>query len=107
MHQIIFELVGGCFDGMTVCSDSDDPREAAAAHKFYFMSAKGKVGARFWSGSDYALEVLGTWPTKYLENETFQPHVYEVTDRLEGDGEVLIRAEYRADLSLESANRNC
>jgi putative transcriptional regulator len=49
--------------------------------------------------SEYSIEALVTEGLKEESLDRFQQHYYVVTDRLEDDGEVLVRAEYAPEMS--------
>ena len=88
--NIIFEFVGGPFDGKTVTGGLG---QGGDAERYYLLTNHGAVGQRFKAASDYAIEAL----TNATPDPTtsFQTHYYVVVDRLQGDAEVLVRAEYR------------
>ena len=91
MLTIIFEFVGGPLDGETlvgVLGEGDD------AERYYLFTNHGAVGQRFKVASDYAVETLAEERLKVEERHHFQQHVYVVIDRVEEDGEVLVRAAY-------------
>ncbi len=89
--KIIFEFTGGPLDGKTVEGESGEQDEA---DRYFALTHHGKVGQRFRIGSDYAIDLLAAEGLKEDRPHHFRRHTYDVTDRLEGDDEVLIRAEY-------------
>jgi hypothetical protein len=68
--------------------------DASDAERCFFFSNWGMVGQRVKVASDYAVETLETEPTGGGREAHFQRHFYAVTDRLEDDGEVWVRAAY-------------
>ncbi len=94
MQKAIFEFVGGPIDGRVLqgpLGEGDD------VERYYMFSNHGAVGQRFKVASDYAVQTL---LREKLEEESphhFQQHYYRVTDRIEDDEEVWIRAEYVQD----------
>lgn len=91
MLQIIFEFVGGPLDGETLVGnlgESDD------AERYYLFTNKGAVGQRFKVASDYAVETLAREELKVEVRHHFHQHFYVVTDHVEDECEVLVRAEY-------------
>lgn len=89
--RIIFEFAGGPLDGKSVIGQHGQQDEA---DRYYALTHHGKIGQRFRIASDYAVEILAREQLKVDAPHHFQQHVYRVTDRLEGEDEVLIRAEY-------------
>ena len=89
--KIIFEFSGGPLDGKTVVGEEGEQDEA---ERYYLLTNHGTVGQRFKVASEYAVELLASEQLKEERPHHFQRHVYEVTGRLEGDDEVLIRADY-------------
>jgi hypothetical protein len=89
--RIIFEFAGGPLDGKSVIGRHGEQDEA---DRYYALTHHGKIGQRFRIASDYAVEILAREQLKIDAPHHFQQHVYRVTDRLEGEDEVLIRAEY-------------
>ena len=91
MLKIIFEFVGGPNDGKVLQGALGD---ASDAERYYLFTNRGSVGQRLKVASDYAVEALAQ---EHLNEETrhqFQHHYYVVTDRLEENSEVIVRAEY-------------
>ena len=89
--KIIFEFAGGPLDGKAVTGIQGEQDEA---DRYYVLTHHGKIGQRFRLASDYAVEILTQEQLRIETPHHFQPHSYRVTDRLEADDEVLIRAEY-------------
>ncbi len=78
--------------------------EASDAERFLLGSNWGMVGQRFKVASEYAVEMLAEERLKEERLHYFQRHFYVVTDRLEYDGEVWVRAEY-VPQSIEKVSR--
>jgi len=96
MLDVIFEFVGGPNDGKTVRGRLGEPSDA---HRYYLFSHHGRIGQTFKVASEHAIETLATEGPKEESLDRFQQHYYVVTDRLEDDGEVWVRAEYAPEMS--------
>jgi len=96
MLDVIFEFVGGPNDGETVHGRLGESNDA---HRYYLFSHHGRVGQAFKVASEHAIEALATEGLKEESLDRFQQHYYVVTDRLEDDGEVLVRAEYAPEIA--------
>jgi hypothetical protein len=99
--RITFEFVGGPHDGKLLHGVVG---EASDAERFLLGSNWGMVGQRFKVASEYAVEMLAEERLKEERRHYFQRHFYVVTDRLEDDGEVWVRAEY-VPQSIEKVSR--
>jgi len=95
MLDVIFEFVGGPNDGKTVRGRLGESNDA---HRYYLFSHHGRIGQAFKVASEYAIESLATEGANGESVDRFQQHYYVVTDRLEDDGEVLVRAEYAPEI---------
>jgi hypothetical protein len=91
MLKIIFEFVGGPQDGRILQGVVGD---ASDAERCFLFSNWGMVGERLKIASDYAVETLAKERLKVEKRHHFQRHFYAVTDRLEDNGEVWVRAAY-------------
>lgn len=91
MLKIHFEFVGGPNDGKVLEGRLGEPSDA---ERQYLFSHHGRVGQRLKVASPYAVETLASEGLKEDQPHHFQPHYYVVTDRLEEEQEVWIRAEY-------------
>ncbi len=91
MLDVTFEFVGGPNDGKVVRGGLGEPSDA---HRYYLFSHHGRVGQAFKVASEYAIEALATQRAKEELLDRFQQHYYVVTDRLEDEREVWVRAEY-------------
>lgn len=94
MQQIIFEFAGGPFDGKQVRGALGEQGEA---DRYYTLTHHGRPGQRFRIASMYAVDRLAHNLTENLPAGPLPMHHYVVTDRLEGFGEVVVRAEYMPD----------
>lgn len=92
MLRFILKFVGGPLDGKTV---SGHPGELAdEAHKYYALSYHGRLGQRFRVASEYAVDVLAEEELGEERPHGFQPHVYEVIDRIDNGDVLLVQASY-------------
>ncbi len=92
MTKVIFKFSGGPMDGKTVVGESGQDDEA---HRYYALTYHGRVGQQFRIASDYAVDILTSGHGEEEASLRFQPHTYQVTDRIRNGDIVLIRAEYR------------
>jgi hypothetical protein len=99
MLKIIFEFVGGPNDGKILRGRLG---EGSDAERYYLFSNHGAIGQRFKAVSQGAIETLADEQLREERPHHFQRHYYIVTDRVEDEGEVWIRAEYAPD-ALERA----
>jgi hypothetical protein len=88
---MIFKFLGGPLDGQTVVEQPGDPSRPL---RYYALTHHGRVGQRFRTASEYAIETLAREELKTDEPHRFQPHYYEVFDRVENKGVLLVRARY-------------
>ena len=91
MMNIIIEFIGGPMDGQTVAGRSGQQDEA---DRYYALTHHGRIGQRFRIASTLAIETLSREELRDEAPHHFQPHSYKVTDRVESEGELLIRVEY-------------
>lgn len=91
MLNITFEFVGGPRDGKVLHGTLGEPSDA---ERCYLFSNRGAIGQRFRVASQYAIDILVRERLKEDRPHRFQQHFYVVTDRLEEDGEVWVRAQY-------------
>jgi len=89
--KIIFEFFGGPLDGKSVVGRTGEQDEA---DRYYVLSHHGRLGQRFKVASSYAVGLLSEPREDSAAPRRVQQHHYRVTDRLEGEQEVLVRAEY-------------
>jgi len=94
MQSITFEFVGGPQDGQISYGTLGD---ASDAERSYLVTNRGSIGQRFRVASEYAIETLAEEQLKDDRPHGFQTHTYVVTDRLEDEHEVRVRAEYLPD----------
>ena len=98
--RIIFELVGGPFDGRTYDNDSAelDPEGAQYAQMFYALTQGGKINRGFRGLPPYAHEWIERFGVQAIQyTGAFMMHRYIITDRLEAPYEVYLRMEYKPE----------
>ncbi len=96
-HRVIFELSGGPFDGVTYDTDAGmlDPESKFRAGAFYAMTDEGTAGKRFVGLSPHSMQALdefGDAARNY--GGPFQPHMYEVSGKVEAPYEIYVHAKY-------------
>lgn len=96
MLKIIFEFVGGPYDGRTLEGESG---QGGDAERYYLLSNRGTIGQHFKVASPYAVDTLVREQLKEDRRHAFQRHFYRVTDRLEEGGQVWVRATYVPEMS--------
>ena len=96
MLQIRFEFVGGPHDGKVLHGILGQPSDA---ERYYLFTNHGTVGNRVKVASPYTVETLAGEELKEEAPHHFQRHYYLVTDRVEEDEEVYVRAEYLPEAS--------
>jgi len=101
MLRITFEFVGGPNDGNVLHGRLGDPSDT---ERYYLFSNHGAVGQRFKTASPYAIETLAEEQLKDDRKHHFQRHYYVMTDRIEDDTEVWVRAEYLPDATEAKPN---
>jgi len=89
--RVIFKFYGGPLDGKTAEERPGDPN--APAH-YYALTHHGRLGQRFRTASEYAVETLAREELKVEHPHQFQSHYYEVVQRVVNKDVILVRAEY-------------
>ena len=89
--RIRVQFSGGPFDGKTVVGNSGKQDEA---ERFYLLSHRGRIGQRFRVASEYAIDTLADELLQHERAHHFQPHCYEVIDRVETRIGVVVRVRY-------------
>jgi hypothetical protein len=89
--NVSIEFLGGPKDGETYYGSLGDGGEA---ERYYYFTNHGAVGQRFKVASDLAVETLSDEQLQHDVRHHFHRHYYVVVERLETDGELLIRARY-------------
>ncbi len=97
--RIIFKFSGGPLDGKSITGEEG---EAGEAQKYYALSYHGRVGQRFRAASDYAVKTLMRERLRVEKPRSFQPHVYEVFDRIDNGDVILVRTRYVPNASPQS-----
>ena len=95
--RVIFEMVGGPYDGVTYDTDAKmvDYHSAFSAEGNYLVTSQGQIGKRFAQQSPHcwsSIEEFGEQAIKH--GGPYLPHIYEVFERLEEPFEVYVRAKY-------------
>lgn len=91
--KVIFEFVGGCMDGKTVCNYSEDRQERDECEGYLWVNKNGTVGARFMTASPAARQALAEGLARHGAELGLGFRKYEVFDRMENEDEVLVRAK--------------
>jgi hypothetical protein len=91
MRKVFFRFSGGPMDGKRV---SGSPGGRGEAHHYYSITHHGRVGQRFRTASQYAINTLAREGLGGDRPHRFQPHLYEVVDRIENGDIVLVRIQY-------------
>ena len=74
--------------------------EQDEADRYFGLTNHGRIGHRFRTASQYAIDTLTREELKEERPHHFQEHVYQVTDRLEDEEKVFVLAEYVQDEKL-------
>jgi len=90
MKRFIFKFWGGPLDGTSAIGELAKPEVRC----YYALTHHGRVGQRFHTASDYAVDVLVGEHLQETAPHNFQQHVYEVVQRIDNGKVVLIRVEY-------------
>ena len=91
MKRFIFKFSGGPLDGTSV---SGELARHAEVRRYYALTHHGRVGQRFRTASEYAVNVLVEEQLQDSVLHKFQQHVYEVVQRIDNGGVILIQVEY-------------
>ena len=62
--------------------------------RYYALTHHGRVGQRFRTASEYAVNVLVDEQLQETAPHNFQQHVYEVVQRIQNGNVVLIQVQY-------------
>ena len=89
--EIVFRFTGGPLDGKLVRGSPTEQREA---QRYYLLSHHGRIGQRFRVASPYAVNILAEEQLQQEHPHRFQQPSYEVIDRVETVGRVLVRAKH-------------
>lgn len=90
-RKLVFKFKGGPMDGKTVIGRSGRQDEA---DRYYALTDHGRVGQRFRTASQLAIDTLTEEQLKGERPHRFQEHVYEVAERLEDREKIFVCAEY-------------
>jgi hypothetical protein len=91
MKRIIFKFSGGPLDGTTVAGE---PAKQPEVRRYYALTHHGRVGQRFRTASEYAVDTLAEEHAPDAAPQHFQQHVYEVVDRIKNRNILLVRLDY-------------
>src|SRR5580658_4278385 len=91
MKRFIFKFWGGPLDGTSVAGELG---KHAEVRRYYALTHHGRVGQRFRTASEYAVNVLADEELQETSPHKFQQHVYEVVERIDNGDVALIRVEY-------------
>jgi hypothetical protein len=89
--KIIFKFLGGPKDGETLFGRMGGQGQA---DRYYMLTNHGRLGQRFRTASEYAVETLAREQLAEEQPHGFQQHVYEIADCFEDEEKVFIRAQY-------------
>ena len=91
MKRFIFKFWGGPLDGTSVAGELAKQPEV---RRYYALTHHGRVGQRFHTASEYAVNVLVDEHLQETAPHNFQQHTYEVVQRIQNRNVVLIQVEY-------------
>jgi hypothetical protein len=91
MKRFIFKFCGGPLDGTSVAGELAKHPEV---RRYYALTHHGRVGQRFRTASEYAVNVLVDEHLQETAPHKFQQHVYEVVQRIKNGNVVLIQVQY-------------
>ena len=93
--KVRIDFVGGFMDGHSVCNMSSDANESAWAGTYYVMTEKGTVGKRFRTYGGAVLDGLRAGVPNGMTTRGFDRNrYYQIAERIEEDGGLLLRARY-------------
>ncbi len=91
MKRFIFKFCGGPLDGTTVAGELARQPEV---RRYYALTHHGRLGQRFRTASEYAVNVLVDEKLQEEAPHKFQQHVYEVVQRINNGDVVIIEVAY-------------
>lgn len=91
MKNVIFKFSGGPLDGATV---SGPRKKDPDVRRYYALTHHGRVGQRFRTASEYAVNLLAGELSSESVRYRIQQHVYEVADRIDNGNVLFIRVVY-------------
>jgi hypothetical protein len=98
MKKMIFKFMGGPFDGKLVVGESGKEKEA---RRYDTLTDHGRVGQRFHTASEYAVDLLAHEQLREDKPHHFQRYDYEVVDRFDNGDVLIVLIRY-----VESATSN-
>ncbi|MGA2033021.1 MAG: hypothetical protein ABSG68_12240 [Thermoguttaceae bacterium] len=97
MKTIIFKFAGGPLDGKKITGELAKDKEV---RHYYALTHHGRLGQRFRTASDFAIEALVKERLQHDPSHRFQQHVYEVVDHIDNGNVMLVRIAYVAQEGL-------
>jgi hypothetical protein len=91
MKRMIFKFAGGPLDGKTV---GGKPGMEKEAQRYYALTDHGRVGQRFHTASDHAIEFLTREQLKEEKPHHFQQYIYEVVDTIDNSEVLMVLIQY-------------
>jgi hypothetical protein len=92
---IVVEFIGGFKDGIRLSSNSHDPNEAHEVASLYLGDHQGQAGLESQTISNASLQDMRTEePEAVVRTGLELNHKYELVERSDRDGDVLLRYEY-------------
>jgi hypothetical protein len=91
VKRLIFRFAGGPLDGKKVAGELGKHPEVG---RYYALTHHGRMGQRFRTASEYAIDVLTKEGMQEHSPHHFQQHLYQVTDHIDNGNVVLVRIEY-------------
>lgn len=88
---IILKFFGGVMHGQSASSDSENRNEACWAIARYALSRQGMIGRRFEAALGAASQIR---ETAVLERGVQMNHAYEVVERIEDEGDIVVRFNF-------------
>ena len=85
---IILKFFGGVMDGKSASSESGNRSEACWAIGRYALSHQGTIGRKFEATFGATSQIRK--PAAFDREDQIN-HVYEVVERTEGDGDIIVR----------------
>ena len=91
MKKMIFKFSGGPHDGKTV---GGKPGMEKEAQRYDALTDHGRVGQRFHTASDHAIEFLTREQLKEDKPHHFQKYIYEVVDRIDNRDVLIVLIQF-------------
>jgi hypothetical protein len=91
VRQLIFKFAGGPLDGKRVAGELAKHPEI---RRYYALTHHGRMGQRFRTASEYAIDLLAKEGMREQSPHHFQQYLYQVTENIDNGNVVLVRVEY-------------